>query len=301
MQLSIEQLEAFICAVEEGSFSAAARRLGKAQSSISGLISNFEIDAGFSVFDRTSRSPKLTKQGLAIYNDIRTVMNSHKNLSTRIAHIADDIETELTLAYDELALPKASILKVLEQFSNTFTTTSLLLIAAPHKGAFKLIESGQADIAVALSQDDYPEKVAFRGIGHAHYHTVVAPSHPLSQLDTVSTNDLALYRHIRITDHGTGFRHFDSELSTQCWYVNDASMLIEMVESSFGWAQLPASAIKSALRDGDLIKLNTQHQTVTFPHCIDMLWQHQSSSGPALQWLLNALTQAGQSTTKQFL
>ncbi|WP_209328612.1 LysR family transcriptional regulator [Pseudoalteromonas sp. PA2MD11] len=296
MQFSIEQLEAFIVSVEQGSFSAAARKLNKAQSSISGLISNLEVDVGFLLFDRTTRSPKLTDKGLAIYNDIRSVTNSHKNLSTRITHIAADIESELIIAYDELAFPKYELLKILDKFNQKFASTSLLLVAASHKSAFKLVEQGKANLAVSLSVDDYPEQVTFRGIGHAHYYTVVAPSHPLAQLNKVSTDDLALQRHIRITDTESGFRRFDSGLSNQSWYVNDVSMLLEIVESGFGWAQLPAHAVKNAVKDGDLVILQTDHQTVTFPHCIDLVWQHKNTTGPALNWLLNAFTNAGQRT-----
>ncbi|WP_404343386.1 LysR family transcriptional regulator [Pseudoalteromonas mariniglutinosa] len=296
MQFSIEQLEAFICSVEQGSFSGAARKLGKAQSSISGLISNLEVDVGFSLFDRTTRSPKLTDKGLAIYNDIRSVMNSHKNLSTRITHIAADIESELVIAYDELAFPKSDILKILDKFNQHFDVTSLLLVAASHKSAFELVAQGKANLAISLSIDDYPEQVTFRGIGHAHYYTVVAPTHPLAKLTNVSTEDLASHRHIRITDSDTGFRHFDSELANQCWYANDVSMMVEMVESGFGWAQLPAHIVKNTVRDGDLVILQTDHQSVTFPHCIDMLWQHKNATGPALSWLLDAFTLAGGKT-----
>ena len=80
MKLSFEQLQAFLTTVETGSFSAAARKLGKAQSSISGLISNLEIDAGFEVFDRSKRTPPLTAEGLALLNDIKSVLKSYNNL-----------------------------------------------------------------------------------------------------------------------------------------------------------------------------------------------------------------------------
>ena len=80
MQFSLEQLDAFLASVETGSFSAAARKLGKAQSSVSGLISNMEIDTGFDLFDRTSRSPRLTREGEILLRDIKAVLKSHQAL-----------------------------------------------------------------------------------------------------------------------------------------------------------------------------------------------------------------------------
>ena len=56
-------MQAFVLAAELGSFSAAARRMGKAQSAISTAIANLEIDAGVELFDRQGRSPVLTEEG----------------------------------------------------------------------------------------------------------------------------------------------------------------------------------------------------------------------------------------------
>jgi DNA-binding transcriptional LysR family regulator len=44
--LSLEQLRTFISAADEGSFSAAARRLGRAQSAVSELVRSLEIQLG---------------------------------------------------------------------------------------------------------------------------------------------------------------------------------------------------------------------------------------------------------------
>ena len=51
MNPSMEQLEAFVAAAAQGSFSGAARALGKAQSAVSTQISNLEIDLGVELFE----------------------------------------------------------------------------------------------------------------------------------------------------------------------------------------------------------------------------------------------------------
>ncbi|RML81873.1 Transcriptional regulator, LysR family, partial [Pseudomonas syringae pv. maculicola] len=43
--------------------SAAARRLGKSQSTVSEAISRLEIDLGLALFDRSSKQPVLTDAG----------------------------------------------------------------------------------------------------------------------------------------------------------------------------------------------------------------------------------------------
>ena len=63
MNFSLEQLQAFVATVETGSFSAAGRRLGKAQSSVSAAVANLEIDLDNVLFTRNSRYPELTEEG----------------------------------------------------------------------------------------------------------------------------------------------------------------------------------------------------------------------------------------------
>lgn len=51
--MSIDQLRTFIAAVDEGSFSAAGRKLRRAQSVVSGTLANLESQVGFPLFERT--------------------------------------------------------------------------------------------------------------------------------------------------------------------------------------------------------------------------------------------------------
>ena len=64
---SIDQLLALLAVAEAGSFTAAAKRLGRATSAISYAIDTLEAQLGLSLFDRgTTRKPKLTPQGEAV-------------------------------------------------------------------------------------------------------------------------------------------------------------------------------------------------------------------------------------------
>lgn len=64
---SFEQLRIFITVCETGSFSAAARKLNRAQSGISQAIANLEISINQTLFDRSGNIPELTSEGEALY------------------------------------------------------------------------------------------------------------------------------------------------------------------------------------------------------------------------------------------
>ncbi len=69
MNWTLDQLEAFVTAVNQGSFSAAARKIGKAQSRVSTAITNLEADLGFELFDRSARLPVLTPEGKEMFTE----------------------------------------------------------------------------------------------------------------------------------------------------------------------------------------------------------------------------------------
>ena len=74
MHLSPESLEAFVQAVSLGSFSAAARKLGKSQSTVSEAIARLEIDLGLELFDRSGRQPQLTEAGRTLLGRVEEVL-----------------------------------------------------------------------------------------------------------------------------------------------------------------------------------------------------------------------------------
>ena len=61
--VTFDQLRIFVAAAEERSFSAAGRRLGRAQSVVSQAIANLEEQLGVELFRREGRYPELTPGG----------------------------------------------------------------------------------------------------------------------------------------------------------------------------------------------------------------------------------------------
>ena len=55
--LTLDQMRALVVVADAGSFSAAARRLGRVQSAISQSIQTMEATLGVTLFDRSTRTP----------------------------------------------------------------------------------------------------------------------------------------------------------------------------------------------------------------------------------------------------
>ncbi len=83
MYPNAEALEAFVEAAATGSFSAAARVLGKRQSSISESIARLEDELGVPLFDRQGRYPVLTAAASNCSTRPRAVLSAHDRLANR--------------------------------------------------------------------------------------------------------------------------------------------------------------------------------------------------------------------------
>jgi DNA-binding transcriptional LysR family regulator len=101
MRHSPEALLAFAEAAALGSFSAAARKLGKRQSTISEAIGNLEIDLGLTLFDRSTRQPTLTEAGHAMLTQVRRVLDASEQMDRLAAQMAGGLEARLTLVVSD--------------------------------------------------------------------------------------------------------------------------------------------------------------------------------------------------------
>ena len=89
MRWTLDQLEVLVACAECGSFSAAARHLGRAQSAVSTAIAHLEVDLACTLFDRDGRLPRLTEAGEALLHEARAVLRQCQRLDSRARAIAE--------------------------------------------------------------------------------------------------------------------------------------------------------------------------------------------------------------------
>ncbi|GAL34908.1 transcriptional regulator LysR family [Vibrio maritimus] len=121
--LSVEQIEAFITTVETGSFSGAARRLGKVQSAVSQNIMNLEIDCGVELFDRRGRYPVLTEAGEKLLPYARAAMVQHGRLAERVDSLTQKEIQPIVLTIDE-GIPFDWVTPIIQTLSEEFPRLS---------------------------------------------------------------------------------------------------------------------------------------------------------------------------------
>src|ERR1700739_2646380 len=136
--LTLDQLRTFIAAVDEGSFSAAGRKLRRAQSVVSQTLSNLEAQLGVKLFDRTARYPQLTDAGKGLLLDARSVADTIDGFKARARAMRDGLEPELSVAM-AVMYPMDSRTRAAAQSKEDYPHTPLRLYVEALGGVMNLV------------------------------------------------------------------------------------------------------------------------------------------------------------------
>ncbi|UXX84030.1 LysR family transcriptional regulator [Roseovarius pelagicus] len=286
---SPDSLRAFVLAAELGSFSAAARRLNKAQSAVSTAIANLEIDIGFPLFDRSTRSPTLTPEGRAMLPHANGILLGTREFMAKAGSMAEGTEDRLGLVV-ETGIDLLPVFAILETFSETFPTLSLELLSTGPNDTGALLKEGRADLGLMVEQEDYPAGFQFRGVGHSTIVRVCGRDHPLAACVRPTYADLRQYRQIILRSryhhpHPVG----DEAKSALVWQAESPGLIVELVLRGLGWTELPMPSVASHIADGTLRQLTSEFQQSDQLVGIDVVWTEQRALGQAGQWLRDRL------------
>lgn len=113
-----QELAAFVAVVETGGFSAAARRTGDAQSSISKSVAALEKRLGLMLFNRSTRSVTLTDDGQRYYQRTKPLLEemdaADRELSSRTSNVVGRIRIAAAATFGRLhILPRIPDLLIL--------------------------------------------------------------------------------------------------------------------------------------------------------------------------------------------
>lgn len=288
MKLSLESLQWLVVVAERGSFSAAARVLGKAQSAVSTAMANLEIDLGLTLFDRSGRLPRLTLAGERMVAEARALLAQQGQLQAVAAELAAGVEARLTLAIDDGSL-LPWLAPVLDQLAGRYPSLELELLFPMMEDLDEMLLSGRAQLGVGYQGMTTPAALARFGLGQMAMPLVVAPGHPLAQLAAPALADLGRYRQLLVTGRQPGVERERFRLSTTIWWAEGDLSVLELVKRGLGWASVPAFLLTDALARGEVVRLPDAALPAIPALPIELLWPSARALGPAAQWLRQAL------------
>ncbi len=289
MNPSIEALQAFAEVAARGSFSAAARALGKSQSTLSESVANLEIDLGVRLFDRTGRLPVLTPEGVSLLARTRQVLDSVDVLKRHAAELSiEGVEPRLTLVLSD-TFQSTSLERFITLFAERFPDVELEFLFGEEDDVLHLVDEGRAQLGFIAARPHYPATLAHQRLdAESRIGVFAAKSHPLVKAGVTSHPELSRYRELRLGTYLQGGGAGKTGLS---WSSPSYLMLLEMTRIGAGWAELPEWLVENY--GGDMLQ---QLDIPGWPRSVrvDMVWSRRSRPGPALAWTLQRLSSGGQ-------
>ena len=287
--MTLDQLRAFSAVAETGSFSAAARRLGRVHSAISQSVATLEDQLGVLLFERGGRTPVLSEAGRVLLADARRVLGEARALKARAAAMGPDIENELTLAVDGY-FPAAVLMEGITALREAFPLLPVSIFTEGLGGAEQRLRDGVVGLALYALALTGARDLESAWLTEVAMLPVVAPGHPLGALAGPLTVEM-LQPHIQLvlTDR-TPLTHSISGgiLGSRIWRFADLATRLQYLLAGFGWCFMPEHVVRADLTAGRLVLLEIAGIGPT-RLALSAVWERGRSPARAGRWLLDDL------------
>ncbi|MGF1737821.1 LysR family transcriptional regulator [Photobacterium satsumensis] len=248
------ELAVFKIVVDEGSFTAAARKLGVTPSALSKQLSRLEQTLSAKLIERTTRKLVITESGKGIYNQCCTLLEATKQAVEFTISEHETPSGSLTVA-----APKAFLSIVLQPMVLPFLTQypDIELKLKARDGDIDLISEG-IDVVFRLTEKP-TEGLVLKQMGKVSLSLCASPEYlDLRGIPTHPTDLLqhdCLYLGETTTDHIWDFVK-EGEMHTipvsGRYAVNHSQMRLRGVMDGLGIGIFPDFVIKKALAEGEV-------------------------------------------------
>ncbi|MDF2153481.1 LysR family transcriptional regulator [Vibrio sp. CAU 1672] len=289
MRISYEQIQAFVAVADSGSFSAAAKQLGKHRTTLGQVITNLEIEINMPLFDRSGRYPILTSEGKSLYQQAKALSAASSAFEQLCLYQEKGIETELIVYYSE-QIPAQLIVTIMEQLRKRYSQVRVHWLKGGNAEILAALQDNQADLALVVCPNgDAVSSIDFTYLLSLPFSLCASPAFmqkekpaglaALQQLPQLVLND---YYHSGISRSvctSNYIQKFDS-----------LHLLLQLLKAGEGWAILPSHSVEPALECKQLeeIPLKELGTALRFPV---VLWQTSTSMGPVASYIIELIKQ----------
>jgi DNA-binding transcriptional LysR family regulator len=256
--VTINQLRAFVAVCDQGSFSGAARKLGRAQSAISHAIKALESAFDVELFERNTRKAQLTAAGRSLLPDARAVISRTEEMKNRASSIARAGAPQVSVAIDAY-FPRAHLIDCLRTLQAEFPTAAINLRITTMQGGENLVRERVCALAITIENvpEVDPDAIERSWLCETEMVTACAPSHPLASAPApIPMDEFGLHIQIVVTDNQPGAEKIQQGVAgKRQWLVNDPAAKRDLLKAGLGWGHLPRHLIAEDLASGNLVEL----------------------------------------------
>lgn len=251
----LPDLASFILIVEEGSFTAAAKKLEVTPSALSKMVTRLEASLSVKLFERTTRTLIITRAGQQVYDQAVIMVNAAKQAVELSVSDHTEISGALTVA-----APEAFLNSVLQPFVVPFLKQypDIQLKLRVADGEIDLIRDN-IDIAFKLT-DKPDENLVLKEIGSTNLVLCASPDYIQQRGMPSHPNQLVehdcLYLAENDRDHIWDFfkdDEFHSVSVSGRYAVNHSQMRLTGVKNALGIGIFHDFVIADAIKKGEVV------------------------------------------------
>ena len=257
--MTIVQLNTFLKIVEAGSFSAAANRLGYAQSTITMQIKQLEEELGCRIFERLGKTVVLTPQGEKLVSYAEKMLQLEREIRLDISDEEEPrgilkIGVSESLCYDRVP-------KILMHYKNAVPGIEIRLMFINHDTFPEMLQKGELDLVYTLNPYIRDDRLTLLHSSEERLGFFASPDHSLFG-KKIREQDLA-DQALLLTDHFCSFRKMLLEDLSACGVgsrilleTSSKEVLKQFASNGLGLAFIPDMTAEKEVKNGSLKRLN---------------------------------------------
>ncbi|MRW92226.1 LysR family transcriptional regulator [Duganella sp. FT80W] len=280
MAFSSDNVAIFLAVLDHGSFSAAARALGRVPSAVSMAVANLEAELGLTLFERSPREVRPTESARALEPEARQLAGQLRRLQAHALSLHQGLERRLTLAIapELLSAPWAEPLARLAQ---EFPALEVEVVSAPQDDALRLLHEGAAQLALIYERTRVDDRERFQELGSEVLLAVISPRHPLAleRNGSLRLEDLVDLRQVAIVSREVAEADQRVLISRKLWRTDSHLATLGLVRAGLGWAYLPRRLAQPLLDSGELLRIAFANMSNELRLWVDVVWLNDRPLG----------------------
>ena len=300
MPFTADQIPLFLAVLDAGSFSAAARKLGRVPSAVSMAVAQLEAELDLQLFERTGREPRPTAAARALEPQARLLAEQLQLLNWQAQALHAGLEERLTLAIaPELLATHWS--EPLNRLVQEFPALPIEVLAAPQVDALELLHAGRAHLALVFERPAMDGREGFQEMGRETLVAVMSPQfapwrQALAEHDPsnpirpqLTLEQLAATRQVLVASRDPLQTDPRFVFARQLWRTDSHQAALSLIGAGLAWGWLPKGLIEAHISAGTLMEipvLNLSNGTTLF---VDWVWSKERTQGLAARRFVQLL------------
>lgn len=300
MPFTADQIPLFLAVLDAGSFSAAARKLGRVPSAISMAIAQLEAELDLQLFDRRGREPVPTAAARALEPQARLLAEQLQLLNWQAQALHAGLEERLTLAIaPELLATHWS--EPLNQLVQEFPVLPIEVLAAPQTDALELLHAGRAHLALVFERPAMDGREGFQEMGRETLVAVMSPQFApwlqaqaghdpsSSSQPQLTVEQLAATRQVLVASRDPQQTDPRFVFARQLWRTDSHQAALSLIGAGLAWGWLPKGLIEAHISAGALMEIPVQNLSNGTTLFVDWVWSKERTQGLAARRFVQLL------------